>query len=157
MDREDTTILTKEDLEDILDKIENEYITVGFMEWVFTGGNTMGNWHSYTLSEGDIKGVIHLHTDPDDRIKLFYQDGVFETEDYEDNKELYKKADSIILKALARDDKEIIDKMTDNNGKIHLPQDFNDITRNDILEGRYVIDKNNGEYVNQEELEYEMG
>ena len=53
------------------------------------------------------------------------------------NKAYYKLARKVVLSALERDDAEFVAKVK-QDGALHLPSDFRDISREDILNGEYL-------------------
>lgn len=123
-----------EDAKILINEIREGNITVRWSMWSFSGGHTDGDYDEYLLYKDDM---------PYGRITVNMQHGIsiwrngqafctdVETEDFQEEVKL------VLLKALKRDDKELAEKLMDSNGEIKLPGGFEDITREDVLNGTF--------------------
>ncbi len=121
---------------EVLREISKGNIKVKWDSWSFSGGRDYGNWDAFTLSkDGNEYGRIELN---DAEGVTIIVDG--ETLCYEeDNQFFWDKADKILTDALRRDDAEFVAKISNESGMIFMPRDNGDISREDVLSGRYVV------------------
>ncbi len=124
----------KNNMKEVLHQISTGMINVKWNGWQFAGGRDWGNWHRFTLYKGEnVTGNI----DFGDNGLTIEVDGKELCADLKD-KHLEDHAEKILRRALIRDDKELVDKLPTNaEGNFILPEDYEDITREDILTGRY--------------------
>jgi hypothetical protein len=115
-------------LKEVLDAIEKGCLSVKWKGWSFSGGRDWGNWHTFEILKGVEKiGEIDLSFD--------YVNVELEDKCIFDIKEHIDLAEKVLMEALARDDKELCEKITDVNGNIKLPEDNDDIARAEIIGG----------------------
>ncbi len=123
------------EIEILISQIKNEVLTVKWDGWVFTGGRDWGDWTQYELYKNKEKyGSVEVNTR--NGIEIMIGDELL-VGDY--NKEpLAATLEETLINAISRDDKEIAEKIT-IDGALCLPQDYGDISREDILTGRWTI------------------
>lgn len=115
-------------LKEVLDAIEKGCLSVKWKGWSFSGGRDWGDWHTFEILKGTEKvGEIDLSAD--------YANVEIGDKCIFDIKENIDLAKKVLMKALARDDKELCEKITDADGNIKLPEDYDDIERTEILGG----------------------
>lgn len=145
-------IFSKEDVEimkksRVLHAIKNGEVQVKWNSWFFAGGRDWGSSTNYTLfCDGKECGRIE-----DSEVDgLTVTIGSFEWHEPMSDSEYGAPADKEfgetirdeIEKAFIRDDKEFVDKIS-CNGEIYYPCDFEDISRDDVLSGRWEPDVSN--------------
>ncbi len=117
-----------------LDSIEEGLICVKWNGWNFSGGHTDGDYQEYSLFEGGVLiGYLQLGADT---ISIIFEDAA-KTDDtlsVFNDKSIVERAENVLNKALARDDKEILAACGDEAGNIYLPSGFEDISRKQVLE-----------------------
>ena len=119
---------------DILNEIRNGDLTVRWNEWFFAGGRDFGNEQRFTLI--DKNGVKYGEIIANDihGLTAIKADGTTIFREVSD-KEIDNVAEKVLIKAVARDDKELV-KALSSNGKLkELPADFCDISREDVFSG----------------------
>lgn len=124
--------------EEILSRILKGELTVRWAYWFFSGGRTFGDGHSYNIFKN---GILVYTIDVNETNGLDIHDSEGNTICYAlDVGDLVKTAYETLLNAVERDDKEIVKALSDKDGKfLGLPRDYGDITREDVLEGRWSV------------------
>ena len=113
----------KKKINTLLDEIKAGTKTVKWNGWFFSGGRDWGDWHRFNIFHDDeLISSINLGNSCGNN---FITLGMGEIED----EDLVTKADKIIMEALVRDDKEMLDE----NGNVVLPEDYCDISREEFL------------------------
>ncbi len=121
-------------MKEVLHQITTGDITVKWHGWQFSGGRDWGNWHRIDLfKDGKEYGLIDLG---DNGLTMEINGKELCTDLKDGHIEVH--AGKILRFALERDDKELIEKLsTDTEGNFVFPEDYGDITREDVLTGRY--------------------
>lgn len=115
----------------VFEQINSGDIKVQWEGWYFSGGRDWGDWMRYTLSKSG-KEIGYIDENISDDNYEVNLDGLT-SEDIKITPELEK----ILMKALKRDDLQIVKKCT-VNGELRLPADYGDISRADALTGVWV-------------------
>ncbi len=123
----------------ILDNIRTGKFTVKWGYWFFSGGRTYGEGHHYDILQNGIP-VYSIMVNEENGLDIRKADGenvCFEL----DEGNILTTTNVILINAVKRDDKELVKVLSDENGTfLGLPRDYGDISREDVLEGRWTID-----------------
>ena len=126
-------------MKELLEQIEVGNIIAKWNGWQFNGGNSIGNWHDFSLyKDGEECGFIR-YGDNGLSAKVNGKDLCEDLE--EEHLEAY--TERVLVKALKRDDKKLANKLFANGNKnFPFPVDNCDINRKDILEDKYLMERN---------------
>jgi len=128
-------------MKEILEQIEVGNITAKWNGWNFNGESIIGNWHEFSLYEDGKECGYIKYGDNGLCSELNGRNQFIEQEDLEGTHfEAY--AERVFVKALKRDDKELANKLSTNGNKnFPFPSDNCDISREDVLEDKYSMEK----------------
>lgn len=124
----------------VLNKIEKGDIKVKWRGWFFAGGRDYGDEQMFDLfdANGNPYGGLEIN----EMHGLTISDADCNPISNEVNdEEVVRSAEDIIYNAIQRDDKELVDCLSKDGGFKGCPADYCDISRGDILEGRWTYDR----------------
>lgn len=128
--------ITDELFKSFLHGVENGALEIMYDSWSFSGGRDWGDWHGYTVyKEGDEVGSVNVSAGYPNRVEIRVEglyDKTFEGAEY------CKAINKVLMNALKRDDPEFVEACKNTfGGEFGLPADNFDISREDIISGRY--------------------
>lgn len=148
-------------VKETLDQIENGFFNIYWEGWVFSGRRAEGNYQEYSIwEEGERIGRIQITGD--DTVNLLFDeesaDGCaligavqFSSAAFEgdlcpkifdfDDPVLVKRAENVLNKALARDDKQILAACGDKTDNIYLPAGPETIVRQQVTNSLHYTTK----------------
>ncbi|MBO4847055.1 MAG: hypothetical protein J5525_12295 [Lachnospiraceae bacterium] len=126
---------TVSDVLKVLDDVQTGALQVYWKAWSFSGGRDYGDDQIYSLMKGDeVFGEIYVN----ECNGVTVRDSKGDILSYEVNESsLLETADRILYNAVQRDDKKIVKILSYDGQFLGLPRDYHDITRSDVIEGRW--------------------
>ena len=122
---------------EILNLIHKGELTIRWRYWFFSGGRPYGEGHQYDVfKKGEAVYMLALNDSNGLDIRKA-NSGESICLDFDDEN-IVKMARDVLNDAIKRDDTQIVAIMTTKDGKfLGLPCGYEDITREDVLEGRW--------------------
>lgn len=131
---------------DLLNGLNNGKFRIKYNKWTFD------LYDEFDILENDEKiALLRISADPNHK-EIEYCRSYYNDADYSQDFNLYPQdfnmvkdfddiCDDIRNKYLLRDDAEFCAKLTDVDGKLYLPRYYDDISREDVMSGTWVYDK----------------
>lgn len=120
----------------ILEDVHSGNLKVFWNGWSFSGGRDHGDEQFYALidSNDDVFGTISINDIHGVTIRKANDELIC----YELNEaNITDTADRILYQAILRDDKKLVNILSHYGDFPGLPRDYHDITRDDVLSGRW--------------------
>ncbi len=120
---------------DVENMIRSGALNVKWDNWFFAGGRDWGDQDTYfLLRNGNEIGILQDNHDHGITIEL---DGVRICDDLNEDDLVVNMEEALAL-AMRRDDPELMSALgIDENTTFYLPRDYGDISREDVLEGKW--------------------
>lgn len=126
--------------EKIGNDIRDGKTNIRFDKWSFSGGRDEDCWEFSLLKNDEALGYVRLY--PLKRyVSVNYDNVCCDNCGWNTrvNEQVFDFYDIVVREALKRDDAEYSSKSVDEHGNVILPEDMDDISREDILSGEYNV------------------
>lgn len=133
-----------EKFDDVLDNLACGNVKIKYNRWSFSGGHTYGDFDDFDIIE-DNKKIALLRINMNHNEIEYNPSFYLRNDDYsqdllaELNDEDYGNVcDDIYNNYLPRDDREFCVKITGADGQLYFPRDCGDVSREDIMSGKWI-------------------
>lgn len=121
----------------VLDQIRQGSLRIKWDSWCFTGGRDWGDWDMFKIY--NLNGTEYGFLELNQRNGLnISQTTVDQTICYESEDEnVFKEAEKLVYEVIKRDDPEIVAMLSRDGEFLGFPKDFGDISRTEVLNGKW--------------------